>query len=1564
MFKDYLRRTFSNIFSLTKLLFASLSVLFTGNGENIELPPFLCSTLSKMCSKKLFVSMVSFSVERIEWKVTGIQKILTKTNGGEISLKIRGIRSKSYVSDMNPTFEPLKPLEDVQQEKVDERESNFNVELKKQSNSISSRIFESVSSCCTKLNLWISAATPTVVSSFLSKKLEETRDQVKAVIAFVHNKMKEIKIQLTDYLIHLQKIVTISVEDVYIEAHHTPSQLAVFFSLSKLSVEPLSNEENDQAVRTIAGKVSLDHISLLIKVSPEIDFVVQLKELGVDAVYCLTSLKATAKLKLGNLILQNNFGRSDFWPVIEVRNSDGKNMLEAAVDMSLPKPAIELNVLNEYCGIRLFPEILESVKKLSSAVETGFPNLIKSIKVQMKTPITNTHIITKDCWKPKPWKERFPGMEAILSPGNENTSIKPSDAPFKKLSASFKNISVGILGDKITESNNRPLILLELNANVHSSEIPSKLVGGVKSLQLSYRRAGENYSQRLIEKDGLGINVELDKKECTNVSVDIPERIEMLITIRLMETALKIADAFFPNEEETSGGDNNVDSLEKSPYQRLCLRNALPFNLLVTPNGNTASVTLQSGQTKRFADSENVATFKFAAQCDYVGKEYRFEGALNELPEEGAKLVGSHSCVFETKHGDKFKLGVHVANVKNDFTATVFSPFWVVNNTGLDLMFEQLDGSNNSRKFSQPKEYGRQPILLEHGSKQLKIWSQKEDLVGKDWTNVPLNTTGRITCVNADYLYSIGVDVHHNVDNLSRQIILTPYYLLSNSAPFAVKVREEIKDQTKAHDWITIEPQQTVPFWPTIDGIVSSRSLVFKMANSSAETAPISYGDFVAEAQSSTMPIEGEAGLLVDFRATTTSMLIVCGQIAIEDVPVVLLNTLDHDVQFCEAGSSPFSIASQYCSYFSWSQPVNRSLAILHEGKPVIDDIFKNPDGSLDLDPLSRQAIYWTTFHYGRHNVLLITSDAHLAGKFSHDHNEETPTIRLHFTMYEFGLNLYSHEEKDLLYFSINSKNSLPGVGLDFVLAPHYNQIDLKIQTLYLDCQMDNAIYEAIIREEPSEREGPFVYLCLAQTFSSESKFSAHFQVVKLDLGPLEIAGELQVISILWQIMAPHLPTNENSKFETQTAKEVILSKQTLLERTEKLVKSSAQYVFDDLEFKAPKIILSTTSIRTMDREPIINAWLESMGHVLDAEDIVFEFEPFTLNHVSLSWKQFCIKAMTHVFLAARNNAIPLAMGMSNFGKLALKVNRGIKFVIAGPIKEMKETEADLPANYSVYFRNFCTQWVSGGTGFIANVLDALGKGADSVTSDFKSQMRRVALKRWSKDKRGKIRKSFRALIEGCTAGCTGLISEPVKGSRKTGCKGAIAGFVRGTVGCFVKPCTGCLSMCAGFARTAEDSFVDFSYLARVRPPRIPRNYTEIPDYDRHDADGYQILRNIDEGRLLPTDEYESHADIIDEEMKILLLTSKRLLILSDDGYIAWEILWDEVDGPPRLDGGETDDGKIFVKFIKPKVRRRFPKWNREKQECVWKTVKEGATLKLAKNQGPMKKFLRTKYPT
>lgn len=120
----------------------------------------------------------------------------------------------------------------------------------------------------------------------------------------------------------------------------------------------------------------------------------------------------------------------------------------------------------------------------------------------------------------------------------------------------------------------------------------------------------------------------------------------------------------------------------------------------------------------------------------------------------------------------------------------------------------------------------------------------------------------------------------------------------------------------------------------------------------------------------------------------------------------------------------------------------------------------------------------------------------------------------------------------------------------------------------------------------------------------------------------------------------------------------------------------------------------------------------------------------------------------------------------------------------------------------------------------------------------------------------------------------------------------------------------------------------------RLRAPRCLHSDHHLRPYNRLEAEGNRLLKELEKGKYATTDVYTFHHTIIDKK-EIVMLTDKRIAyIIHNDMFGGWQVewsyTWQELQIPPKIVPkgicittsekkkkiglfGSTDGGKIIL---------------------------------------------------
>jgi len=154
--------------------------------------------------------------------------------------------------------------------------------------------------------------------------------------------------------------------------------------------------------------------------------------------------------------------------------------------------------------------------------------------------------------------------------------------------------------------------------------------------------------------------------------------------------------------------------------------------------------------------------------------------------------------------------------------------------------------------------------------------------------------------------------------------------------------------------------------------------------------------------------------------------------------------------------------------------------------------------------------------------------------------------------------------------------------------------------------------------------------------------------------------------------------------------------------------------------------------------------------------------------------------------------------------------------------------------------------------------------------------------------------------------GVTGVVTQPIKGAKEHGVGGFFKGIGKGAIGLVARPAAGVVDFASGSFEAVKKTVTANLEIHRMRPPRCIPPDSVLQPYIKHEAEGTQLLLDLDKGRYAKTDSYIAHALINPHSIYVLLLTNKRLMYLKRDelfgGWqVEWGHIWEDFAHPPDL---------------------------------------------------------------
>ena len=198
------------------------------------------------------------------------------------------------------------------------------------------------------------------------------------------------------------------------------------------------------------------------------------------------------------------------------------------------------------------------------------------------------------------------------------------------------------------------------------------------------------------------------------------------------------------------------------------------------------------------------------------------------------------------------------------------------------------------------------------------------------------------------------------------------------------------------------------------------------------------------------------------------------------------------------------------------------------------------------------------------------------------------------------------------------------------------------------------------------------------------------------------------------------------------------------------------------------------------------------------------------------------------------------------------------------------EGPSEFAEGLAIGVRSVFSGVVGGAAGTVSKITGALGKGLASLTFDEKfQQKRREAIKRRAHHDTNLavgMARNTRDLGKGIFDGISGVVLKPIEGAKDDVVGGFFKGVGKGVAGLVTRPTGGIVDFASGtFDTVKRATEVNDEVSERARPARHIHPDGVVRYYDRKEAAGARIVRQVDKGRLAGREVYIMHENIIDE---------------------------------------------------------------------------------------------------
>lgn len=539
-----------------------------------------------------------------------------------------------------------------------------------------------------------------------------------------------------------------------------------------------------------------------------------------------------------------------------------------------------------------------------------------------------------------------------------------------------------------------------------------------------------------------------------------------------------------------------------------------------------------------------------------------------------------------------------------------------------------------------------------------------------------------------------------------------PSFPVFNRAPF------DIQCSISSQHWNTIQSGQCFWFQPES----KKEMIVFRTTDSFAETVPLAFQDEEVNTKPVTLRLDHEyGGLRIDFVSTQSLLVIVCDQLDVENVPLLLINDLDDEIEVRERDAYGRFVAdskrcyerkgylmAQHWRFFTWIQPNQVEKLTLYNREILLtENVMAHPFGHYDFssnDPTDKRIIYWVTFLYGCQTVLLVTTSKHLAVLLHEVKNVEPVAVRFQVHIHQMFF-LLVDSEQEVLYSGITSSDATkiaadyqPAITFVYQAAAHYDQLDFTLYHLRVDNQL-NCVHPTVFQTDvwvprilsTYVQQRPLVQFSYIRVHSNHTSGFCYHQYTDLFIGHFTTNMEFGFILVLDEFFGLKL---FQSFFQNQTR-----SASQLYQRSNSL---SFRLYFGVLNICIPQVTCSYSSNNpVMMHMTPLSRFLTGFA---EFKDVVLSCKDFHLEDVYLSKDQFYAKLFTHYVKEGSKPFHKIAVGQDiagNMGQLIDDIGAGLE---------------NLAREHNA--KKAFSQLVGGVFGHGANIARAIGKALEDLGSN------------------------------------------------------------------------------------------------------------------------------------------------------------------------------------------------------------------------------------------------------
>lgn len=507
-------------------------------------------------------------------------------------------------------------------------------------------------------------------------------------------------------------------------------------------------------------------------------------------------------------------------------------------------------------------------------------------------------------------------------------------------------------------------------------------------------------------------------------------------------------------------------------------------------------------------------------------------------------------------------------------------------------------------------------------------------------------------------------------------------------------------------------------------------------------------------------------------------------------------------------------------------------------------------------------------------------------------------TFRAQLKLSGIGISLINSQLKELAYVTFRD------LQLRYSDSPLIQTISLAVNWIQIDNQLYGGIFPMVLY--------PSVVPKKAQELDSHPSVHAMISRVKDDsFGVIYI----KYASILIQQMTVEL--DEDFVFALLDFSNVPGASWTMVDEDGKLCDdnldipeprqalSGQDIYFEVLNIQPMQVDLSfmrtervNAEDKTTTRNPlmfVMNVLTMAIGNVNDAP---IRFNALILDNVRVT-SQVLVQNISNHYSQEVMYQIHKILGSADFlGNpvgLFNNISSGVTDIFYEPYQGL--ILSDKPEEFGLGIAkgaaSFAKKTVFGVSDSFSKFTGSLSKGLAAASLDKQFQDRRRISRARNRPKHALygVTAGANSLFTSVASGVGGLARKPLEGAEQEGALGFFKGVGKGVLGLATKPAVGVLDMASNLSEGIRNTTTVFdgAELDRTRYPRFVPSDGIVRPYNPREAIGQYWLKQVDNGKYFD-EQYIGHLELPREDMVVMVTYARILLIRSKRLTSQWDV--------------------------------------------------------------------------